>query len=258
VVVGAVGASAWLQALQLAVREVDWRALRVSGGLCPLCSGRTFIRISRDLLGTRCLSCKASPISMAIGAALAERVPSFADQRVCELSARGPFFEFLKRSIGAGHGTLACSEFFDGVASGEVHEGVQCQDVQRLTYADASFDVCTSTEVFEHVPDDRAGFAELHRVTAAGGHLLLTVPLSDRDETVERATLEEGLVRHLQPPTWHDDRIRGTGRVLVYRDYGRDITDRLARAGFSEPEIVLIPDPAGRDALAQVVTAKRA
>jgi ubiquinone/menaquinone biosynthesis C-methylase UbiE len=32
--------------------------------------------------------------------------------------------------------------------------------VQRLSFADASFDLCTSTEVFEHVPDDRAGLRE--------------------------------------------------------------------------------------------------
>jgi SAM-dependent methyltransferase len=113
------------------------------------------------------------------------------------------------------------------------------------------------TEIFEHVPDDARGFAELHRVLAPGGHLLLTVPLSDAAFTVERAVLEEGVVRHLLPPTYHDDQIRGTGGVLVYRDYGRDITQRLAQAGFTEAEIIEVPDPAGLGACAPVVVAQK-
>jgi hypothetical protein len=43
----------------------------------------------------------------------------------------------------------AASEYFNEVAPGAWRDGVQCQDVQRLTFADASFDVCTSTEVFD-------------------------------------------------------------------------------------------------------------
>jgi SAM-dependent methyltransferase len=236
---------------------MDWRALRVARGVCPLCGGKLFVRISFDLLGTRCVSCAASPISMAIGKVLKDRVPGFADLRLCELSSQGPFFASLSRAVECGSGTLTCSEYYDGVPPGAFANGVQCQDVQHLTYADASFDVCTSTEVFEHVPDDQRGFAELHRVLAQGGHLLLTVPLSDTDVTAERAVLEDGAIRHLLPATYHDDQIRGAGKVLVYRDYGRDITQRLGEAGFAAPEIVEVPDPAGRSAIAQVVTARR-
>jgi SAM-dependent methyltransferase len=194
---------------------------------------------------------------MAIGAVLVDRVPGFCDLRICELSSQGPFVAFLSRAIARGQGTLTCSEYYDGSAPGDVRNGIQCQDVQHLTYADASFDVCTSTEVFEHVPDDRRGFAELHRVLAPGGHLLLTVPLSDRDTTVERAALETGTIQHLLPATYHDDRIRGAEKVLVFRDYGRDITRRLAACGFTDTAIADVPDPAGRSALARVVTARR-
>jgi len=31
--------------------------------------------------------------------------------------------------------TTTCSEYFDGVPAGEMVNGVQCQDVQKLTYA---------------------------------------------------------------------------------------------------------------------------
>ena len=49
---------------------------------------------------------------------------------------------------------LTFSEFFDDVEPGGERDGVPCENVQHLTYADESFDVCTSTEVLEHVADD--------------------------------------------------------------------------------------------------------
>jgi SAM-dependent methyltransferase len=240
-------------------RELDWRALRVARGVCPLCRGSLFVRISLDVLGTRCVSCKASPISMAIGTVLKDRVPRFADLRVCELSSGGPFFAFLSRATFRGQGTLTYSEYFEDAAPGSSVDGVPCQDVQHLTYADQSFDVCTSTEVFEHVPDDRRGFAEMFRVLAPGGRLIFTVPLSDEPTTRERAIIDEqdGELCHVLPPTYHDDFIRGAGRVLVYRDYGRDITSRLESAGFVDVRIEAVGDPAGFGTIAQVVVARK-
>ena len=45
-------------------------------------------------------------------------------------------------------------------------------------------------------------------------------------------------VRHLLPPEYHGDSIRGQGRILVYRDYRRDIVDRLRLGGFAGARIV--------------------
>jgi SAM-dependent methyltransferase len=91
----------------------------------------------------------------------------------------------------------------------------------------------TSTEVFEHVPDDRLGFQEVYRVLRAGGRFVLTVPISDQDATVERARVRDGEIVHLLPPEYHGDRIRGLRHVLAFRNYGRDICSRLRSAGFT-------------------------
>ena len=83
--------------------------------------------------------------------------------------------------------------------------------------------------MLEHVADDCAAFRELARVLRPLGRLLFTVPLADAEETVTRAVEESGVVKHLLELQFHGDRIRGTGKVLVFRDCGRDITNRLRR-----------------------------
>jgi len=109
--------------------------------------------------------------------------------------------------------------------------------VQRLSYADASFDLVTHTEVLEHVPDDARAFAELHRVLRPGGTMLFTVPLYGGYPTIERARFRNGEVLHLMEPAYHIDPLRGEG-ILAFRDYGLDIVERLRAAGFAEASVV--------------------
>ncbi len=154
--------------------------------------------------------------------------------RVYELSARGALVRYLTRR----YRDVTLSEYRDGERPGAMRRGLACQDVQQLRYADASFDLVTSTEVFEHVADDRAGFREVHRVLAPGGWFVFTVPLADADATLERAALRDGRLVHLTAAEYHRDRLR---RVLAFRTYGRDIGMRLADAGFA-PGIRTIDD----------------
>jgi len=245
------------QALKQALAQLELRALRLGRGPCPLCAGALQLRFSFDPLGTRCLSCGASAISMAIGSVLQQVAPDLADRRVLELSSRGPLHAFLGRSVAGGSGSLSDCEYFDDLEPGEWRGGVQCQDVQRLTHADASFDLCTHTEVFEHVPDDARGFCEILRVLAPGGLMVFTAPLFERPATLERARLEAGEIVHLESPSYHDDLIRGSGQVLVYRDYGLDLPQRIQDAGFGEARILRVADPAGFGCVHPVIVARK-
>lgn len=251
------GAGATWSALVLRARVglsmLQWRALRLRAGRCPLCGPTLFVKLAEDPLGVRCVRCAAWPAHMALAGEIRRLVPDLAHCRVYEASSEGPWVDFLRASAGS----LTCSEYWEDAAPGDVREGVVCQDLEALTFADASFDVCTHTEVLEHVADDAAAFAELHRVLAPGGWLLFTVPLFDRPATVERASREPGGIVHHLPPEYHDDRIRGAGRVLVLREYGRDVVDRLRAAGFESVEIRRPADATGHGHTVPVVVARR-
>jgi len=209
------------------------REMAVRLDRCPYCGPTLFVRLRREAIGVRCVRCAASAIHLVIGWALRDRVPDLAGCDVCELSARGPLAEFLKRQAKS----ASLSEYFVDAKPGAYRNDVRCEDVQRLSYADASFDLVTHTEVLEHVPDDARAFAELHRVLRPGGTMLFTVPLYGGYPTIERARFRNGEVVHLMEPAYHIDPLRGAG-ILAFRDYGLDIVERLRAAGFAEASVV--------------------
>lgn len=221
-------ATSTLSKLRNAWRLLDTRTLRLQRSPCPLCGSRWLLTLSRNELGVRCLRCGASAVTQSLAAVVREQFPDLSRADVFEPSARGPLVAWLRREAR----TLATSEYFEDVEPGRIDGGIRCEDLQHLSFADASFDLVTSTEVLEHVQDDAAAFREVHRVLRPGGWTIFTVPLSGNVDTVERTRVAGGVLEHVLPPEFHGDAYRGN-RVLCYRNYGSDIVDRLAGAGFA-------------------------
>jgi SAM-dependent methyltransferase len=204
---------------------------------CPICGPSLFIKLAANEISIRCFRCRSTPITLSLISAIQTILPKLYCNAAYEMSSRGPLVKYLKRHALS----LTTSEYFTDVAIGDFKLGVQCQDVQSLTYADESFGLCTSTEVFEHVANDRKGFSELLRVLKPNGAMVFTVPLSSANETVERAELREGQIHHELPPEYHGDNIRGSGKVLCFRNYGLDIIQRIESAGFTRTMIISPP-----------------
>jgi SAM-dependent methyltransferase len=225
------------------IREVltalDWRALAIASGRCTLCGPSLFVRLRRGDFGTRCARCGAAENTVALVAAIRERLPDLSQRRVQIVSMGGPYLAWVRRQAGQ----LEQSQYFDGVAPGTLVSGVRCENLEALTYADASFDLVTNSEVLEHVADDHRALQEVHRVLRPGGWYIFTVPLDTaRTTTIERARLDaNGNVEHLTAPEYHGDPVRGA--ILAFRTYGTDILTRLARAGFAQQELCTMPHP---------------
>lgn len=56
------------------------------------------------------------------------------------------------------------------------HERLVMAPIEHLPFDDNSFDLVTALDVMEHLDDDLAGFAEIHRVLRPGGRALVLVP----------------------------------------------------------------------------------
>lgn len=228
-----------IQSLLDAWRQLKFKELRVQASRCPICGPTLLILLQGSEQGVRCLRCRGTITALSLIKALRHCVADLGDKHVYELSARGYVVRYLKKHAAA----LTCSEYLPDLSPGShTADGIRCEDVQALTFADESFDVCTSCEVFEHVPDDLRGFREIQRTLKSDGVFVFTVPLHDLEHTRERARLIGGRVEHLLPPEYHDDLLTGRGSVLSFRDYGRDIIERLRTAGFARAAI-LPPHP---------------
>ncbi len=96
---------------------------------------------------------------------------------------------------------------------------------------DDSFDVALASHVLEHVPHDRKALAELRRILKPGGRLVLMVPLIEAwDRTYEDTDGAAKLNWDLH-----------FGQKDHLRLYGRDLSDRVAEAGFDVEAFMATP-----------------
>ncbi|MHB8569358.1 MAG: class I SAM-dependent methyltransferase [Metallibacterium sp.] len=222
-----------LQRFLKAVRLLQPSALRFGWWACPICGSALQVRLNTNEMGVRCVRCGASPVTQSIVDVIRGKCLDLSSLSVYELSSRGVLVDWLAPRAGS----LTTSEYIPEVAPGSIRQGVRCEDVQRLTFADGAFDLCTSTEVFEHVDDDHAGFVQVRRVLRPGGMFIFTVPLSGAAHTIERARVLDGQLTHLLEPEYHDDPFSRSKQILCMRNYGTDIVERLRDAGFSRAEL---------------------
>lgn len=129
----------------------------------------------------------------------------------------------------------------------ELRSGVVNQNLEALTFADASFDILITTDVMEHVRLDDRAHHEIHRVLKPGGVYLFTVPHEmERADTLVRVRVNDpadpSADEHVLEPEYHGDANGEGGGVLSYRVYGRSLVAKLQAIGF-EVEYTKTDDP---------------
>jgi SAM-dependent methyltransferase len=156
------------------------------------------------------------------------REPSFLGLSIYEPGIIGPFRRYLEA-----HPNYTTSYLWEGVEPGESHRGVRCENLESLTFANETFDLVISSDIFEHVRKPYLAFAEVHRVLKPGGRHIFTVPLSWplKQRTVPRVDTTEDEDVSLLPEVYHGSPTDPKGS-LVYTDFGLDIVEDLERIGF--------------------------
>ena len=108
---------------------------------------------------------------------IAEAGPIPSGSRVLEIgSGKGRLLQHLLASGYAARGVEVNPEFI--ADSRRLHGALPIDQVSGVTlpFADASFDVVLSFDVFEHIRDSDAHLREVRRVLVRGGHYLLQTP----------------------------------------------------------------------------------
>jgi SAM-dependent methyltransferase len=199
------------QALRLRLRPWTHRGRARD---CPLCGHQYRIFLADGVIGTAdtvCPACLSLPRHRALWALIArchDEGRIALRGRLLHVAPEACLAHALRRDV-----DYLSIDLEPGVA-------MQMGDVTRLDFPDAHFDVVLCNHVLEHVRDDRAALAEIHRVLRPGGWASLLVPLGagPTRESPADATPEYLLAHH--------------GQRDHVRTYGDDYRARLEAAGF--------------------------
>jgi SAM-dependent methyltransferase len=215
----------------------------LAGGTCGVCGNAgDYVRTDAPTRENyQCPACRASlryrqqagAIAATYGrpgVPLAElvRAGAFGDLAIYEPGIIGPLRELLRDLPG-----YVNSYYWPQVDRGGERDGVRCEDLRDLTFADESFDLVISSDIFEHVRGPMEAFAEIFRVLRPGGHHIFTVPLRwpFPSTTTSRVDYSGPEDRFLVPPEYHGCPTDPAGS-LVYTDFGMDLPEELRALGF--------------------------
>jgi SAM-dependent methyltransferase len=172
-------------------------------------------------------------------------LPHTSNKRLSVYDTQPPFYyepcayplpDLLKAS---GWIDVKLSQFKPKRKLGEVlSKGVTNQNLECLTFPDASLDIVITSDVMEHVRLDDRAHREIYRVLKPGGIYLFTVP-HDRswEKTLTRVQVTDpddpSKDVHLLEPEYHGDTNSDEGGgVLAYRTYGKELEAFLTGLGF--------------------------
>lgn len=138
----------------------------------------------------------------------------------------GPFRRLFKRLP-----YYQQSDYYSEIERSKAPPDIPHQSLEKLCFADASFDLVITSDILEHVRLPERAFSEIARVLKPGGYHVFTVPLQEPlpATTVARVDTSGEFDKPLLPEHYHGNG-KG-GRSLVYTDFGADVLQMLARAG---------------------------
>lgn len=183
---------------------------------CPSCRALHRYQGQADLLLQRYASTATSVAELV-------REPAFRKLDIYEPGQLGPFRPLFRPLRG-----YVTSQYWPDVEPGKRRRRIRCEDLMALTFADESFDLVITSDVFEHIRHPWRGFGEVYRVLRPGKAHIFSIPTPNpmRATTGARVDVTGEEDVPLLPERYHNGH-------LVYNDFGLDIVDRLAEIGFT-------------------------
>lgn len=213
-------------------------------GTCPCCDKPGTFRAKYDWYRDHllCEHCRCIPRERAIMLTIERWFPNWRDLRIHESSPgyRGASIKLHKQCK-----DYTGTHYDPGTELGTTVPRTRwrCEDLERQTFDDESFDLVISQDVFEHVFDPAKAFQEIARTLKPGGAHIFTTPLVNKHDPSEVwASLDEkGEIVYRQEAEYHGNPIDEKGS-LVTMHWGYDIADHIHRACGLATTLVQIDD----------------
>ena len=196
-------------------------------GFCTVCD-QPSIFVERDTWlreHYRCMLCDSLPRHRALMNVLNSMFPKWRELRIYEASPAGPAMQRLWRGCPA----YTASHPYKDIPLGDSHGGIRCENLEALTFPDATFDIVITQDVFEHVLDPTRAFAEIARVLSPTGVHLFTVPYYRGLRTLIRAVPSPHGIRYLEKAEYHGNPIDPQGSLVV-TEWGDDLPEHIFRS----------------------------
>jgi hypothetical protein len=213
-------------------------------GFCPICDGPAHFRAESPWLRDffRCQGCGSIPRERAFMATIEMFYPQWRMLTVHESSPSqiGASLR-LKREC-----CNYTASFYDpSVPLGATHpeHGYRCENLESLTFSDASIDLVLTQDVFEHIFYPDLAIKEIERVLKPGGAYIMTVPIVMKSAPSERRASVDlnRAVSYLKDIQYHGNPIDEKG-ILVTIDWGYDILDYLNHHSSLQCTMIQIDD----------------
>ncbi|MGA7952698.1 MAG: class I SAM-dependent methyltransferase [Gloeobacterales cyanobacterium] len=200
---------------------------KVYKGFCPICESNTKF-IEKDAWLREyyyCSKCHSNPRQRELVIALNLFFPDWRNLKIHESSPGGASSEYLQKSCSR----YLASQFYYNVELGQYKDGVRCENLEKMTFENCSFDLIITQDVFEHIMHPDAAFNEISRVLKPGGAHIFTIPWYPKlSRTAQRARLNNGKIEFLDEPVYHGNPIDAKGSLVTF-DWGLDLTDFISK-----------------------------
>ncbi len=210
-------------------------------GFCYACGEKTTFIAKNDWWRDFyvCQKCGSIPRERALMFCVERAFPNWRDLEIRRVSPveRGTSLRLAREAKG-----YMASQYFPDVKLGEIHRGYRNEDLEQLTFEDASLDLHVTQDVFEHVFDPAKAFREIARTLKPGGAHIFTTPLVNKASPTQwcaRRGPDGSIEQLLFPPEYHGNPVSKKGSLVTVH-WGFDINSFIFSACGLFTEMVYI------------------
>jgi SAM-dependent methyltransferase len=209
-------------------------------GTCPICEHPTlFVKWDVWLRDNYlCLFCNSIPRQRALIHVLDKEFPTWRNLRIHESSPSGASSAKLKTQCA----NYEPTQYWPDLQPGAIRDGQRCENLEKMTFADETFDLVITQDVFEHVMHPDRAFREIARTLKPAGAHIFTVPYYRGKSTVIRAVKTSAGIDHLKEPLFHVNPIDEKGSLVV-TEWGDELPDFIESHGGMKTQIYNFHDP---------------